>query len=77
MILKLLVEHGIDFDCASKNEIDLMLSLGVDSSRIVYAHTVKCPSYIRHAREKGVNRMTFDSINELEKVIGVFHLDIR
>lgn len=68
VILKLLVEAGVGFDCATKNEIDLMLSLGADPSSIVYAHTIKCPSYIRWAKERGVARMTFDNIRELRKV---------
>ena len=56
------------FDSATKNEIDLMLSLGADPSSIVYAHTIKNPSYIRWAKEKGVQRMTFDNVRELKKV---------
>ena len=68
VILKLLVDAGIGFDCATKNEIDLMLSLGADPSSIVYAHTIKCPSYLRWAKEKGVHLMTFDNVRELKKV---------
>lgn len=68
VIMKYLVDAGVGFDCATKKEIALMLYMGVDPSRIIYAHTVKCPSYLRWAKEKGVKRMTFDNIKELEKV---------
>lgn len=66
-VLKLLAGMGLGFDCASKNEIDTILNLGVDPSRIVYAHPCKSPSYIRHASNVGVEHMTFDNADELRK----------
>jgi ornithine decarboxylase len=59
---------GTGFDCASRAEIDLVLSLGVPPSRIIYAQPCKTKSYLRHARKVGVNLMTFDNTDELYKI---------
>lgn len=67
-ILRTLADRDINFDCATKREIELVLSLGVSPSRIVYAHTIKNPSYIRYAKYNRVTRMTFDNTAELIKV---------
>ena len=67
-ILRLLAAMGTGFDCASKAEIDLVLSLGIDPSRIIYAQPCKTKSYLRHARKAGVKQMTFDNSDELLKI---------
>lgn len=67
-VLKLLAGLDVSFDCASKHEISEVLPLIEDTRRIVYANTVKHPSYIRYAAEVGVKRMTFDSVDELYKI---------
>lgn len=67
VVLSLLSSLGMGFDCASKNEISTILDLGVDPSRIVYAHPCKAPSYLRYASAAGVHKMTFDNADELRK----------
>lgn len=67
-ILRLLAALGTGFDCASKAEIDSVLELGVDPSRIIYAQPCKTISHIRHAAKMGVKQMTFDNADELYKV---------
>eukprot|EP00026_Physarum_polycephalum_P008533 Phypoly_transcript_08621.p1 GENE.Phypoly_transcript_08621~~Phypoly_transcript_08621.p1 ORF type:complete len:437 (+),score=68.94 Phypoly_transcript_08621:41-1351(+) len=67
-MLKTLESLGSNFDCASKGEIELVLGLGVDPSRIIYANPCKQISALKYAREKGVNLMTFDNVSELEKI---------
>ena len=64
----MLAELGTGFDCASKAEIDQVLSLGVDSSRIVYAQPCKTKSYVRYAAQRDVKQMTFDNADELYKI---------
>jgi len=59
---------GAGFDCASKTEIQLVQSLGVDPSRIIYANPCKQVSQIKYASAHGVQMMTFDSEVELMKV---------
>lgn len=67
-VIRLLAALGSGFDCASKAEIDLVLGLGVDPSRIIYAQPCKTKSYLRHAAQVGVSRMTFDNADELHKI---------
>jgi len=67
-VLRLLAKLGAGFDCASKAEIDQVLRLGVDPSRIIYAQPCKTKSYVRYAAEAGVKQMTFDNADELHKI---------
>uniref|UniRef100_A0A8D8U949 ornithine decarboxylase n=1 Tax=Cacopsylla melanoneura TaxID=428564 RepID=A0A8D8U949_9HEMI len=68
MVLEVLAALGTGFDCASKGEINKVLSLGVDPSRIIYANPAKPISHIRYASEYGIDTMTFDNEMELQKV---------
>lgn len=68
MIVKLLASLGTGFDCASKQEIQQVLDIGVDASRIVYANPCKQASFIRYAAQQNVSRMTFDNAEELYKI---------
>ncbi|POW02422.1 hypothetical protein PSTT_11791 [Puccinia striiformis] len=68
LVLKLLAKLGTGFDCASHAEIEMILKLGVQSDRIIYANPCKAGSFIRHAAQKNVEMMTFDNQEELDKV---------
>jgi ornithine decarboxylase len=68
MILKTLYDLGAGFDCASRAEIDAVMSLGTLPEDIIYANPCKQASHIRHARDRGVYLMTFDNANELMKI---------
>ncbi|KAI3360252.1 hypothetical protein L3Q82_014569 [Scortum barcoo] len=67
-VLRMLSALGTGFDCASKSEIQLVLSLGVTPDKIIYAHTTKPLSHIKYAGTHGVDMMTFDSADELLKI---------
>ncbi|XP_035282411.1 ornithine decarboxylase-like [Anguilla anguilla] len=67
-VVMTLATLGTGFDCASKNEIQQVQSLGVDPSRIIYANPCKQVSHIKYASAHGVQMMTFDSEVELTKV---------
>lgn len=67
-ILSLLAKLGTGFDCASKGEIQKVLSLDVSPSRIVYANPCKQSSHIKYAAKNKVNMATFDNETELHKV---------
>lgn len=71
-LLHFLAAHGIGFDCASKNELETILSLNVDPSRIVYAHPLKNAQSIGFAKEASVRRLVFDSPEELEKILKLY-----
>jgi len=67
-ILQRLARLGANFDCASQAEIGMVLDLGVDPSRIIYANPCKQASHLRYAYEHGVRMMTFDNVDELHKI---------
>ncbi|XP_060790662.1 ornithine decarboxylase-like [Neoarius graeffei] len=67
-VVKTLATLRAGFDCASKAEIQLVQSLGVEPSRIIYANPCKQVSQIKYAFAHGVQVMTFDSEVELMKV---------
>lgn len=67
-VLEVLAALGTGFDCASKVEINKVLGIGVDSSRIIFANPAKPASHIRHAAAVGVDTMTVDNESELHKI---------
>lgn len=67
-VLAVLAQLGTGFDCASKGEIQKVLSLNVSQSRIIYANPCKQESHIKYAAASGVEYMTFDNETELHKV---------
>lgn len=73
-VVKLLAAEQVNFDCASKTEIEFVLGLGVSPERIVYANPCKTNSYIRYAKEHQVNLTTVDNVDELYKM-KKFHPD--
>ncbi|KAL7625185.1 Ornithine decarboxylase [Parahypoxylon ruwenzoriense] len=71
-VLQLLAGLGTGFDCASKSEIEQVLSMGVDPARIIYAQPCKTNSYVRYVANQGVRQMTFDNADELRKIAKLF-----
>lgn len=71
-VLEILAALGTCFDCASKAEINKVLSLGVSADRIIFANPAKPISHIRYAASVGVSTMTFDNETELYKIQKVF-----
>lgn len=72
VLLRLLASLGTGIDCASRGEVEIVLGLGVEPGRIIYAHPCKPNSHIRYAQREGVKKMTFDSIDELLKIKAIF-----
>lgn len=68
VVLEALASLGVNFDCASLNEIKTILDITGDPKRILYAHPVKMASHIRFARANDVNTMTFDNPEEVVKI---------
>jgi len=71
-LLQMLAALGTGFDCASKTEIEQVLRMGVDPSRIIYAQPCKTNSYVRFVATKGVRQMTFDNPDELRKIARLY-----
>lgn len=67
-LLKELATNGVNFDCASPAEIDIVLKEGIEPSRILYANPCKSIWDIKYAVEYGVTQTTFDTTYELEKI---------
>ncbi|KAH7884886.1 pyridoxal-dependent decarboxylase [Phlebopus sp. FC_14] len=68
-VLRLLASLGTGFDCASNGEISRVLSIGgIDPSKIIFANPCKATSFVRSAAKAGVDRMTFDNVDELYKI---------
>ncbi|KAM0716811.1 hypothetical protein Q7P37_007614 [Cladosporium fusiforme] len=67
-VLQLLLDLGAGLDCASAAEIETAIRLQVSPARIIYAHPCKTALGLDTAHKFGINRMTFDSTDELEKI---------
>lgn len=67
-VIQKLAGLGANFDCASQAEIQMVLNIGVDPSRIIYANPCKQASHLKYAYEKGIRMMTFDNVDELLKI---------
>ena len=79
-LITLLARLGACFDCASQEEIDIVAkALGATeehatlSDRIIFANPIKDLKDLAHARKVDVSLMTFDSIEELEKIANYYH----
>ncbi|XP_076367970.1 ornithine decarboxylase-like isoform X2 [Tachypleus tridentatus] len=68
LLLELLADLGLNFSCGNKLEIQSLLSLGVDTSRVIYGNSCKTRSFIKHAAAVGVELLTFDNEMELHKI---------
>lgn len=68
-LLQHLMKNGVAFDCASRREIDLVLSLGCDINNIIFAHPIKKIDDIHYTHDIGIKYTTFDNPSELDKLI--------
>lgn len=68
VILETLSSLGVNFDCASENEMKQIIEITSDPSRIIFANPCKMTSQIRYARANDVDTMTFDCEEELYKI---------
>lgn len=67
-IISTLIKLGGGFDCASLNEMKLVLELGAHPSKIIFAHPCKLVSHLEFARKHGVKKLTVDNLDELDKI---------
>lgn len=74
IIVATLARLGASFDCASGHELELARQALYDCSekfldkRIIFANPVKNIVDLRHAERIGVQRVTFDNVDELHKL---------
>jgi ornithine decarboxylase len=68
-IIKFLNKLGTGFEIASEGELELLSSIGVDPSRIISSNPVKTLKFLSIAAKAGVNRFSFDSVDEVDKLV--------
>lgn len=68
MLLNKLENIGSNFDCASLQEIKMVLESGCSPDKISYGNTIKKEKDIKGAYDLGIRMFCFDSIEELEKI---------
>ncbi|MDR0730401.1 MAG: type III PLP-dependent enzyme [Treponema sp.] len=69
-IVSLLAEMGSNFDIASRWELDMVLSLGINAERVSYGNTIKKAKDIAYFYEKGVRLYATDSKEDLKHIAG-------
>lgn len=67
-MIRVLAALGTGFDCASKQEMEIVLGVGVPAARIVFAHPTKNAAHLEYAIENCVDTMSFDNEYELHKI---------
>lgn len=75
-IIQTLHSLGSKFDCASQKEIQEVLSITKDPSKIIFANPYKIPHQLEYAASVGVERVTADNVSELEK-LRFFHRNAK
>ncbi|KAK6603485.1 ornithine decarboxylase [Botrytis cinerea] len=68
VMLRILMQLGVGFDCASVEEMHTVLSLGADPGSIIFANPCKAPEALAFAYNVGVRRTTFDNLDELDSI---------
>ncbi|XP_065304594.1 ornithine decarboxylase-like [Dermacentor albipictus] len=68
VVMQTLACEEVNFDCSNKWEIEVLVSAGIDVTRIIYANPAKQTSHLEFAKNVGVTLMTFDCAEELEKI---------
>lgn len=67
-VVSRLITEGSNFDCASRGEIELCLSVGARADTISFGNTIKKPADIAFAHAVGVRLFAADAEEELEKI---------
>ena len=70
-VLHALRDEGAAWDVASPTEIDAVLAVDRDPSRISFGNTVKKRADIAHAHARGVRRFSVDCDAELDKLLAL------
>ncbi|XP_062131133.1 ornithine decarboxylase 1-like [Drosophila sulfurigaster albostrigata] len=68
IIVQTLAALGAGFDCASKNELKLVLNCNVEPERIIFANPCRPVSHLDYAREQHVLKGTVDNEFEVYKL---------
>ncbi|XP_016971496.1 ornithine decarboxylase 2-like [Drosophila rhopaloa] len=69
VVVKFMADLGTGFDCASKNELKMVLGFGVSPERIIFAHPCRPVSHLKFAKEQKVVNGTVDNEYEVYKLL--------
>ena len=75
-IIQLFKNFDVGFDCASQDEIRMVLDKDVNPENIIFANPCKASGQIKFARSEDIDLVTFDDIHELLK-IKLYHPEAR
>src|SRR4030042_6752216 len=67
-ILRYLNKLNMNFEIASEGELEILSSIGVKPSRIISSNPVKSLKFLRIAASYGVHSVSFDSVEEVNKL---------
>jgi ornithine decarboxylase len=67
-IVEALVEEGCSFDVSSLKELQLLFKFDVSPDRIKCFHPIKNSEFLKALFEYGVDRLAFDSLDEIDKI---------
>lgn len=67
-VLKVINRMGLGFEIASEGELAVLLSIGVEPSRIITSNPIKSFRFMRMAAECGLSYFSFDSKDEVLKM---------
>ncbi len=67
-VIKFLNKLKTGFEIASEGELELLSSIGVEASRIISSNPVKSLKFLKLAASYGVDRFSFDSTDEADKL---------
>ncbi|KAH8257852.1 hypothetical protein KR038_002136 [Drosophila bunnanda] len=68
IVVQLLADLGTGFDCASKNELKLVLGCNVSPERLIFANPCRPVSHLEYAKEHQVANGTVDNEFEIYKL---------
>jgi len=68
LLCKELAAGGAGMDCASRNEIQQALNVGLSPADIVYSNPIKDEQDLKWASENNIQLTTADTLEELQKI---------
>jgi len=67
-VADLVNKENVGFEIASRGELKILASFGVQPSRIISSNPVKSIPFLQMASEYGIQYFAFDSLEELDKI---------
>lgn len=72
VICKMLMDHGVGLECASKSELEMCVNWGVDPQNVLFGAPVKPHSHLQYAKTHRISKCVADSVSELHNISRVY-----